>query len=78
MFSCEFCEISKNTFFTEHLWASASDFRVTTFAILMQNLDVLLWKHTVFGNNEIRHDQILKEISLNETVPVTFITKLLI
>ena len=20
MFSCEFCEISKNTFFTEHLW----------------------------------------------------------
>ena len=24
MFSCEFCEISKNTFFTEHLWAAAS------------------------------------------------------
>ena len=23
MFSCEFCEISKNTFFTEHLWATA-------------------------------------------------------
>ena len=22
--SCEFCEISKNTFFTEHLWATAS------------------------------------------------------
>ena len=22
--TCEFCEISKNTFFTEHLWASAS------------------------------------------------------
>ena len=20
MFSCEFCKISKNTFFTEHLW----------------------------------------------------------
>ena len=20
VFSCEFCEISKNTFFTEHLW----------------------------------------------------------
>ena len=26
MLSCEFCEISKNTFFTEHLWASASVF----------------------------------------------------
>ena len=25
MFSCEFCEISKNTFFTEHVWATASD-----------------------------------------------------
>ena len=24
MFSCEFCEISKNTFFTEHFWATAS------------------------------------------------------
>ena len=25
MFSCKFCEISKNTFFTEHLRATASD-----------------------------------------------------
>ena len=25
LFSCEFCEISKNTFFTEHLWATASE-----------------------------------------------------
>ena len=24
VFSYEFCEISKNTFFTEHLWATAS------------------------------------------------------
>ena len=24
MFSCEFCEISKNTFFAEHPWATAS------------------------------------------------------
>ena len=24
MFSCEFCEIFKNNFFTEHLWATAS------------------------------------------------------
>ena len=24
VFSCEFCEISKNTFFTEHLWTAAS------------------------------------------------------
>ena len=25
VFSCEFCEISKNTFFTEHLWTIASE-----------------------------------------------------
>ena len=24
VFSCEFCQISKNTFFTEHLWMTAS------------------------------------------------------
>ena len=24
VFSCEFCEISKNTFFTEHLYTTAS------------------------------------------------------
>ena len=25
VFSCEFCKISKNTFFTEHLWATAPE-----------------------------------------------------
>ena len=24
VFSCEFCQISKNTFFTEHVWTTAS------------------------------------------------------
>ena len=24
VFSCEFCEISKNTFFREHIWVTAS------------------------------------------------------
>ena len=26
VFSCEICEISKNTFFTEHIWTSASEY----------------------------------------------------
>ena len=26
VFSCEFCKLSKNTFFVEHLWATASVF----------------------------------------------------
>ena len=25
VFSCEFCETFKNTFFTEHLWTTASE-----------------------------------------------------
>ena len=29
VFSCEFCEISKNTFFKEHLWATASVYQKT-------------------------------------------------
>ena len=24
LFSCEFCELSRNTFFTEHVWTAAS------------------------------------------------------
>ena len=28
VFSCEFCEISKNTFFTEHLWTTAPNLLV--------------------------------------------------
>ena len=31
VFSCEFCEISKNTFFTEHLWWLPSVFHITKF-----------------------------------------------
>ena len=30
VFSCEFCEIFKNTFFTEHLWMAASELHTTT------------------------------------------------
>ena len=28
VFSCEFCEIFKNTFFTGHLWATASGYKI--------------------------------------------------
>ena len=36
VFSCEFCEISKNTFFTEHLWATASVYQ--TFLFFMKSI----------------------------------------
>ena len=34
MFFCEFCEIFKNTFFTEHLWTTASVIRTVECGIL--------------------------------------------
>ena len=37
MFSCKFCEISKNTFFTEHVWAAAS-MESHVFLLLFPNL----------------------------------------
>ena len=44
LFSCEFCEISKNTFFTEHLWATAPE-RATSFFT------------DLFTNQEVEHDE---------------------
>ena len=37
MFSCEFCEISKDTFFKEHLRPTASDFIRTLTLKLLKN-----------------------------------------
>ena len=36
-FSCQFCEIFKITFFTEHLWAAASEYRRMTRHFLREN-----------------------------------------
>ena len=52
VFSCEFCEISNNTYFTKHLWTTASDivFEVckdnlmSTSVIYYQNISVVLSK----------------------------------
>ena len=43
VFSCEFCEISKNTFFTEHLWETASVIVVLwkSFILLTQNFPLI-------------------------------------
>ena len=41
VFSCEFCEISKNTFFTEHLQTTASEVS-NTFAEQINRL-VSIW-----------------------------------
>ena len=44
MFSCEFCEISKNIFFTEHVWATAS---------------VLVLLHIVWVDYRSSHSEVL-------------------
>ena len=38
MFSCEFCEISKNTFFAEHLWTTASNHFRTIKSLKNENI----------------------------------------
>ena len=40
VFSCEFCEISKNTFFTEHLWATASLHKKRSFPLRIFSVNV--------------------------------------
>ena len=37
VFFCEFCEISKSTFFTEHLWTTASETNTRFFISLFAN-----------------------------------------
>ena len=37
VFSCEFCKISKNIFFTEHLWATASEFIYSELSWIQKN-----------------------------------------
>ena len=58
VFSCEFCEISRNTFYTEHLWTTASAYVCTvpinrnwdevTPKITLANLYNTLFYNTLF------------------------------
>ena len=48
MFSCEFCEISKNTFFAEHLRTTASEHSYALFEIWMNRLSLFFLKRCTF------------------------------
>ena len=76
MFSCEFCEISKNTFLTEHLRTTASlftrDRRQTLDTITIPNNSMdgrYIKQHDVIENNfwelnkeeKLCHEEILKD-----------------
>ena len=49
LFYCEFCKISKNTFFTEDLWATASEL-VTEMLIFTRCRSQMLFKISVLKN----------------------------
>ena len=51
MFSCEFCGISKNTFFSEHLWETASLYLTKTF---MKDIQAFLSDKDWNGNCQLR------------------------
>ena len=58
VFSCEFCQISKNTFLKEHLWATASvrcldTLKYSTF----QGKNFSKIKHTLPGSTERCSDE---------------------
>ena len=60
MFPYEFCENFKNTFFTEHLWTTASVIRTAEYGILVikktvKTLQILLY--SVFLNVPIKYVQ---------------------
>ena len=43
MFSCKFCKTSKNTVFTERLWATASDYRVFSVSFKRSSTTILVF-----------------------------------
>ena len=45
VFSCEFCEIFKNTFFTEHLWTTASIIIITVICLVIVSTRFLAQRH---------------------------------
>ena len=48
MFSCEFCETFENTFFTEHLWTTASEIGFTL---------MCLWKAMALKTENVRFSE---------------------
>ena len=54
VFSCEFCKISKNAFFTEHLWKTASDIIQLSLAIFPhKTISYFLVQHVLFSAKNI-------------------------
>ena len=75
VFSCEFCEISKNTFFTEDHWTTASRL-VINFSDLVPEAAIkraVLKKFTIFAVRQLRWSLFL--IKLQAFRSVTFLQR---
>ena len=59
VFPCEFCEISKNTFFTEHLWATASV--CCKFSPFLKLLSPSKWEK---GNGNIKYQWVQSAVEM--------------
>ena len=55
MFSCKFCEISKSTFFTEHLWTTVSDVSSEMIQICRLFSQTGIWNCLVICNDADYH-----------------------
>ena len=62
MFSCEFCEISKNTFFTEDLRTTASEFFISQF----KSLRVLFNIPQMYSQKDLMHHYTSEGITQND------------
>ena len=51
MFSCEFCEISKNTFYPEDLWMTASVEKDSSVSTHERNVQILATERYKASNN---------------------------
>ena len=63
VFSCGFCETSKNTFFTEHIWATASDYT-------KKENELFSWRGTINGEKEIEAIIQTRRIDTKSTIKV--------
>ena len=60
VFSCEFCEISKSIFFTEHLWAIVS---VATRFITLDHISIAFWQTFRLFSTLINNSTLLKTLT---------------
>ena len=68
VFSCEFCEISKNTFFTEHAWANASFFCETK--INMKERESFIIAISILKHNSKSHHLVNDNLAITSNFSV--------